>query len=880
MPEFKRSFEHTSFIIPVFMRTLAIAFLQAGLISSDHPALSYGAPGIRKYGFMNLMGDAWIKLRTTKAQPYQWGIFGAVVAMVFTILVNIASIFINLAFGLGSAARAQIFAVPGVDTSTIPDGTGGTTMVDMQIRHPDVAIDMLDKFIRQGSENLGGPMQNAMQALMGVYATGMLVIAAVMVFWMILSVVVDTAAKGTIGGGRHNMVWTPIRVVFALGLMIPLGNFGFTSGQYMVMKLAEWGSNLGTNGWVAYVNSLAGQSMISQPPPLLKGQMMVDYARIQTCRIAYNAYQLQSAAPSANHRIDPIVSFVGENNASILITYENATGNAVCGTVKMANPDEGAPAGAAVMAANSGGSVLNPIGFRDDLVSVEQELRRGYVQAFFNAPVAGPAPAGPMTESAADLGCDMTHVVFGVAPGGGPIPEVDTACGVAGGARGACGPYVAVGAGAGPSNPSADTCIQNMITQFDAAYAPFLANARNAAVAAEGILINQVRDAGWAAMGVWFNRVTQLNLASQEAAKNKVVITAGIFKPTTAIGDSMDGKMGGGAALVRGVANLFASHSEQEQKTIEALENYDSWWRIMQDNNSTDPEFRFSEAVNGTKDLGGGSTIMDAFSALIPGFISDWFESTFTLGTGTNETYQITRLAEIGNSIVNVALGLLGAAIVVGIGSDAAASAISTIGLFIMVAGGVLLYYIPLLPWVRVFFSVMTWALSVFEAVVMIPLVALTFLTTQGEGLGGQRSTWVLWLNILTRPILTVIGFTGALVLFSVLVSHINDTFATAVLSTTGGKTPSVWASFAYILIYASTIYTLVNSCFKLVDVIPQAAMKWLGGPQDTTFNESAMEGLVMSGTQTILKAGGGIGNIGKALRGGAKGGSVPSVSS
>src|SRR5690606_20190653 len=111
---------------------------------------------------------------------------------------------------------------------------------------------------------VGGALQNALSALFFIYNSGMLLVAGIMLFWAILSVVIDTAKTGQVGGGRHNMVWAPIRIVFALGLLMPLGeSIGFSSGQYMVVKLAEWGSNLGSNAWEAYVRAAAMETMIA-----------------------------------------------------------------------------------------------------------------------------------------------------------------------------------------------------------------------------------------------------------------------------------------------------------------------------------------------------------------------------------------------------------------------------------------------------------------------------------------------------------------------------------------------------------------------------------------------------------------------------------------
>ncbi len=98
--------------------------------------------------------------------------------------------------------------------------------------------------------------------------------------------------------------------------------------------------------------------------------------------------------------------------------------------------------------------------------------------------------------------------------------------------------------------------------------------------------------------------------------------------------------------------------------------------------------------------------------------------------------------------------------------------------------------------------------------------------------MGGLRWAYIFWLNILLRPILTVIGFVGAILIFNSMFLFVNETIAAAVFATTGGETLSVIAQAANTIVYVGIIYTLLNSTFKLVDIIPSSTIKWLGGTQ------------------------------------------------
>ena len=218
LPEFKRSFPAFAHIGPVFVRTIAMMFVQAGLLRPNHPAQFAGmSDDVPKFKFSELLGEAWYNLRTGDgATPYQYGAFISVIMMLG---LSVASAFLFITSFFMSTAQAQLFAHPsGEDTSVVESATGGSSFFQSTPTSPDLGIDLLNKVLRQSAYDVGKPMQNAFGALMEIYNTALLVIASIVVFWAIISIVVDTARTGQIGGGRHSIVWVPIRFVFALAL--------------------------------------------------------------------------------------------------------------------------------------------------------------------------------------------------------------------------------------------------------------------------------------------------------------------------------------------------------------------------------------------------------------------------------------------------------------------------------------------------------------------------------------------------------------------------------------------------------------------------------------------------------------------------------------
>ncbi|HRJ13116.1 MAG TPA: DotA/TraY family protein, partial [Alphaproteobacteria bacterium] len=92
--------------------------------------------------------------------------------------------------------------------------------------------------------------------LFRIYSSAMLIFAGIIVLWIIISAVAETARTGIPFGKQFNHVWAPIRLVVALGLLIPLGS-GLNSGQHLVIYLTQWGSEQANMMWVTFADKTA-----------------------------------------------------------------------------------------------------------------------------------------------------------------------------------------------------------------------------------------------------------------------------------------------------------------------------------------------------------------------------------------------------------------------------------------------------------------------------------------------------------------------------------------------------------------------------------------------------------------------------------------------
>lgn len=909
MPQFRLSMQGFAHIVPVMMRTIAMLFEQTGLIARNHPATRYGIEGVRKYSFFELMGEAWFTLRTTRALPYQWASFSAIIMMILMVIALVSTFFLRVVVGLGSSAQAQIFDNAYVvgGTNTAAATSAGTTMFDKAGppggASTDLAIMLLDKMLRQGAgvgqaSAQGGSLQQALGAFFQIYNTGVLVIAGIMLFWLVLSVVVDTAKTGVIGGGRHNMVWAPIRIVFALGLMIPLGATGFSSGQYMVMKLAEWGSNFGTNAWVAYVGAVANSTdMIVDPAPVNPTQVVSAFTRMWVCRVAMNAEEYARVGVFATLSPQRITQVNANliNWGSGAYAFTNRVSPNLCGSVSYQTPGRNP----ATMLSNAPGTTANPIGTpypTSDPAGVLSDAINTATMTYMNTTLA------PQSKS---IACQFAQE-FNLGQSAIDVGE----CAASDASFAGC-PASGTGIATRQDGTKPDqACIATMVDGMRTAMNTASTNARNtlSGTLSGPALLNYVRQQGWAGMGIWYHQISSMNRAVLGLSDPRVTVSNGTFSEGT---------------------------SEKDITVIKIIDSYDAWWA------SYTPAAILTPALNpanpaqmavagattvGTPSLDSQKLVegvnpqgMDSkgASAMISDVLVKSMDAPFYIdivNANNSNTYPLAELAKIGDKLMAWGTGIVAVISIIESvaysmcesaktaanswvpGSTAVSTLISIgscftaklfggglAGLFIMIGktmvttGIMLSYYVPILPFIRVSFAVLTWMISVFEAVLMVPIAALAHLTTEGEGIaGGGRTAWILWLNVLMRPVLTVGGYIAALLIFNSFVVYFHMVFGAAVTTGMQGTGMSgIFSNLFYSIVYGGVIYTVANTCFKLLDLMPNAMMRWIGGSADQSFdNDSAAEGFISAAGSMLSRSG-----VHKQRQFSKKGSSSPGVS-
>lgn len=248
--------------------TLLIAYVYAlvRLLPQGHPYLDPKNMG--RYGIRHVVIEASKNLTYSRNNIDQIIVFFAILGGIILLFLQFALLFYTLVSGYAHAFSWFDTADPATDVAyTLLDRVFGVPNVFCSIYTPANCTDY------SGDTNLDGaagpviplPFHTALQALFRFYSQGLLLIAMLIFLYFVVVIILETAVTGTPFGQRFQNVWVPIRLVVALGLLVPI-NYGFNSGQWITLYIAKYGSSFATNGWNSYNTAIGAHAHFTGVP--------------------------------------------------------------------------------------------------------------------------------------------------------------------------------------------------------------------------------------------------------------------------------------------------------------------------------------------------------------------------------------------------------------------------------------------------------------------------------------------------------------------------------------------------------------------------------------------------------------------------------------
>lgn len=230
----------------MLVHLIAQVFALNKLIPMDYPGLREpGAP----ISFPRVVGTAWRNLQFSKDNLQQLIIFFGVLSIIVTVTASVLLFVLSLFVG---QAHAQDATTDGMFSPQPLD------VADEWIKYLflDGALPSFIGGATSGSST-GEDWQfrESMKIALAYYSRAILIVAAFLVFYHLSQMVVETAHKGVPMGNTERQIWAPLRLIFAIGLLVPIGE-GLSPGQYIFIQTARWGSGLASSVWSIFLANL------------------------------------------------------------------------------------------------------------------------------------------------------------------------------------------------------------------------------------------------------------------------------------------------------------------------------------------------------------------------------------------------------------------------------------------------------------------------------------------------------------------------------------------------------------------------------------------------------------------------------------------------
>ncbi len=864
---------------------MAQIFKAAGLLPPGHPYLN--AANVERFGVRHVLAEAFHHLSFKKENLDQILIFVILLTGFVLLMAQIAFLLLGLVMGAAHAAMPtsfvdlfvtqapeqdiafilldRVFGVQGVFTGPLSEYS---CVMDLGINCTFDVVQQADSVM---------PFHIALHQMFGIYSTGLMVIGLLIFLYFVFAVLAETMQTGTPLGKRFNHVWAPIRMVVALGLLVPMP-IGLNSAQYIVLYAAKWGSGFATNGWNTFVDNgtVSGgtqmgnpASMVATPNPPEINTLFSYVLAMHTCR--YLEYLMPNTATSSSSTPPVVNAWVLKGSAMTSMPLELVSASSTYGAalqfsdysdilIRFGERNE-------TSYSELNGSVKSLCG--DILIHTHKIDDPTYmggsatvdVTSFCDSSESGAACIHRALYQMVQVmwnderfrgwGCALALKL-----GEHEFTTSDPAriSQICSGAGGSSLPAALQVSGANiPTRAALDTYANKW-------YADILAMIVDRAsihAASDPEWTANLKQHGWAGAGIWYNKIAQINGAIIGAAYSLPIVKAypDVMEQTLKARERQDSDLK--------IGEHFCLHASDEKK-IELDDPRDkSKARALCET------YKIMETLN---EKPTGNLFVDAVRAL---FGLDGLYNMFD----NTDIHPLAQLVAIGKSlvdsaVVNIAVSV-GAHVGGGIASLANWSSVGTIassiGSFVgtiafigLGIGFVLFYVVPFLPFIYFFFAVGNWVKGIFEAMVGVPLWALAHIRIDGEGLPGEAAMhgYFLILEIFLRPILIIFGLLAGMLIFSAQVHVLHEIWDLAISNVGGFDMNSLQPSgagavesfrgvvdqFFYTVLYAIVVYMLANASFKLVDLIPNQLLRWMGASV-TSFSEQAAEDVNMIGS-------------------------------
>lgn len=304
----------------VVTRLIAVVCFMAGLIPKNHECFRKDKQD--SYGLRHILGIAAANVKFEWKHADQVLIFSMIVCGTVMMLLYIMGMVFYVMMG---SAHAMGAVIADMFVTANPEYDIAFRMLDSVFGIPDLfnsCISTGTPCFQDDPGRLGGfpnGFQRGLHELFRFFSFGIFFIALPIFLYHVVHYVYDVTQKGhwldsltdTPDGASEGFSWLPIRYIVCFGLLIPFGQWGLNSAQWMTLYTAKFASGMATNAWIEFNNQTGDNPtgeenvhLVSEPNPLDTSSLIKGLFMMRACStINAWAYNLDQGSGARNSRL-------------------------------------------------------------------------------------------------------------------------------------------------------------------------------------------------------------------------------------------------------------------------------------------------------------------------------------------------------------------------------------------------------------------------------------------------------------------------------------------------------------------------------------------------------------------------------------------------
>lgn len=635
-------------------------------------------------------------------------------------------------------------------------------------------------------------------ALSEILNTGMLVFTGLVVGYVFLTGVLNSAHEGNPLGKMYSTMWIPLRMVVALALVLPFSG-GYSTMQIGVIWIAGHGIGLANSSWNRALDYMASTGTLYPPT------ISVNYENIASSMLESRVcmHGINTADRHVNVEDNP-VELVNNNQNSNMANSAQTQATPASPKHRVSqrydsvyNLIQAAGAYTAAWATGFAAGVprnygTNPCG------SVTLEFSEIDEGVAIEAPVL--AFQQRIIEITADLDEDMDPIARSIVN------------------------YAVDDTQPQPDLTAFNSAVQNYKTEY-------LSAVNTAMSGIATIRLNKwaggnpdtsgssmgARDAGWVTIGAWYWDFQRINAETQ----SMVNVTPELERPTKKAKENDDYFM-----FESGLESYLSSMLVEDQygNTVSAMarssyaENDWSLNKVLDGSKvAMDLALTNPDPVSGMANIGHYiiTAVEIGYLASLPVYVAAETAEDVADAKGGFIGGALMLPASVANTLIHEARNLLFLA-----------------GILLLPIAIMLAFYLPATPLILWIMGVAGWFVLLIEAVIAAPIWAASHAMPEGNGFVGQRAMagYMVMLSLFLRPTLMIFGFFASMVLMIVMGKVVSLLFIPAMSSMNAGHLSGVITLFAMLGIFAGLIIQIAHRAYGLIHEVPDKVLRYIGG--------------------------------------------------